>query len=87
MGNSTNLFAGINKITHSEDNIEEFQLPFKDISNNLKKDGLYCPGSFLSVSLLDNHPITYGLPSEIGVFHAVILYLQLHFQVLIWIEE
>jgi len=67
-GGSTELFSGINKITYSEDEIEEFQLPFKNISKELQKKGLYCPGSLLSVSLLDDHPITLGLPSTIGVF-------------------
>lgn len=67
-GGSTELFIGILKIKHSEEDIEEFQLPYKDISKELQKNGLYCPGSFLSVSLLDDHPITHGLPTEIGVF-------------------
>jgi hypothetical protein len=67
-GRSTELFNGILKIKHSEDDIEEFQLPFQDISKDLKKKGLYCPGSFLNVSLLENHPITLGLSKNIGVF-------------------
>jgi len=67
-GGSAELFTGILKIKYSEKEVEEFQLPYKDISKDLQKKGLYCPGSFLSVSLLDNHPITYGLPNEIGVF-------------------
>ncbi len=67
-GGSTELFTGILKIEHSEEDIEEFQLPYKDITKELQKNGLYCPGSFLSVLLLDDHPITYGLPNEIGVF-------------------
>ncbi len=67
-GGSAELFTGILKIKLSEEDIEEFQLPYKDTSKELQKNGLYCPGSFLSVLLLDNHPITYGLPNEIGVF-------------------
>lgn len=67
-GGSTDLFTGVLKIEHSEDDIEEFQLPFQDISKDLKKKGLYCPGSFLNVSLLENHPITLGLSKNIGVF-------------------
>lgn len=67
-GGSAELFTGILKINHSDEDIEEFQLPYKDISNNLSKNGLYCPGSFLSVNILPDHPITYGLPDEIGVF-------------------
>jgi len=67
-GGATELFTGVLKIEHSEDDIEEFQLPFKDISKELKKKGLYCPGSFLSVSLVENHPITLGLQKNIGIF-------------------
>jgi hypothetical protein len=67
-GRSTELFTGVLKIEHSEDDIEEFQLPFKDISKDLQKKGLYCPGSFLNASLLKSHPITLGLEKNIGVF-------------------
>jgi hypothetical protein len=67
-GGSAELFSGILKIKNSEEELEEFQLPYKNISKELQKNGLYCPGSFLSVSLLNDHPITYGLPNEIGVF-------------------
>jgi hypothetical protein len=67
-GGSTELFTGVLNIKHSEDDIEEFQLPFQDISKELQKKGLYCPGSFLNVSLVENHPITFGLQKNIGVF-------------------
>lgn len=67
-GGSTDLFTGVLKIERSEDDIEEFQLPFQDISKELQKKGLYCPGSFLNVSLVENHPITLGLQKNIGVF-------------------
>jgi hypothetical protein len=67
-GSSTELFTGILKIKHSKDNEEEFQLPFKDISKKLSSSGLYCPGSLLRISLLKDHPLTLGLPHEIGIF-------------------
>ena len=67
-GRSTGLFTGAQKIEHSKSDIEEFQLPFSDISDGLKKAGLYCPGSFVRVNITQDHPLTYGLPAEIGVF-------------------
>ncbi len=68
-GASANLFIGALKIKKSKDDIEEFQLPIKDISKSLNKKGLYVPGSFVSMQLLDNHPITYGMEKSIGVFY------------------
>jgi hypothetical protein len=67
-GRSTELFSGILKIHGSENQFEEFQLPYSDLSKKLSSEGLYCPGSFLSVDLLTDHPITYGLTKNIGVF-------------------
>jgi len=67
-GGSTGLFDGILEIAGDEDDKEEFQLPFNDISKKLLKDGLYCPGSLVKIKLLKDHPLTYGLPEEIGVF-------------------
>ncbi len=67
-GRSTRLFDGTLEIVHDADDKEEFQLPFDDISEKLKKDGLYCPGSLVNIQLLKDHPISLGLPKEIGVF-------------------
>lgn len=36
--------------------------------DGLKTKGLYVPGSFLAVELLDGHPLTRGMPSRSGVF-------------------
>ncbi len=47
---------------------EEFSLPFRDISTQLAKDGLYVPGSLVTVDLLEDHPLTIGMPEQIGVF-------------------
>ena len=66
-GRSTNLFEGILKIK-GKDSEEEFQLPFRDISSNLAKDGLYVPGSLVKVNVLEDHPLTLGMPGSIGVF-------------------
>jgi hypothetical protein len=47
---------------------EEFQLPYRNISKQLEKSGLYCPGSLIKVDLLPDHPITLGMESSAGVF-------------------
>ena len=65
-GASTELFMGALKIEKSKD---EFQLPVKDISKNLSKEGLYIPGSFVRMLLTKDHPITLGMQDEIGVFY------------------
>ncbi len=67
-GRSTKLFTGQLEIKRGKDEVEEFRLPFKDISEKLRKAGLYCPGSLVKILLLEDHPITLGMESEIGVF-------------------
>jgi hypothetical protein len=49
---------------------EEFQLPVRDDSEALQKAGLYCPASLLRIILTEGHPLTLGLPSEIGVIYT-----------------
>jgi hypothetical protein len=68
-GASTELFMGTLKIEKSKDEYEEFQLPVKDLSKNLSKQGLYIPGSFVKMLLTKDHPITLGMQNEIGVFY------------------
>ena len=65
---STGLFLAPLTIERSEDDKEEFQLPVNDVSGNLQKNGLYIPGSLLKVKLAKDHPLTYGMQNEIGVF-------------------
>jgi len=65
-GGSVGLFAGI--LTTEEEG-EEFQLPFTDISDELKKEGLYIPGTTIRVKIRDDHPITYGMENEIGILY------------------
>ena len=67
-GNSTGLFLGTLTIERSKDDKEEFKLPINDISSSLQKDGLYVPGSLIRLKLKKNHPITYGMKEETGVF-------------------
>lgn len=66
-GQSTSLFEGTLKIGEDED-AEEFMLPFSDISSNLQKEGLYVPGSLVTIELKMDHPLTLGMPEETGVF-------------------
>ncbi len=67
-GNSTELFIGPLAIKHGEDDKEEFQLPVRDVSKKLNKDGLYVAGSLVNIKLALDNPITYGMEEEIGVF-------------------
>ncbi|MBU8892645.1 MAG: hypothetical protein KOO66_07685 [Bacteroidales bacterium] len=66
---ASELFTGVQKITIDEKNAEEFELPVKDVSDQIIKNGFLCPGSLLKINLKKDHPITYGMPEEIGVFH------------------
>jgi hypothetical protein len=69
-GRSTAIFMGPLEIPpiQKEGEKEEFLLPVLDISEQLKKDGFYCPGSLMNVLFLKDHPITLGVPEETGVF-------------------
>jgi len=67
-GRSANLFEGSLELGEVPEK-EIFQLPFRDISETLKKKGLYCPGSLIQINLKQDHPLTSGMPSSIGVFY------------------
>jgi hypothetical protein len=66
-GRSGRLFEGILKMKSNEVE-KEFQLPFRDLSPDLAKEGLYVPGSLVRVDLAGDHPLTLGMPGHIGVF-------------------
>ncbi len=66
-GRSAKLFEGMMTIKKKEGE-EEFSLPFRDISADLSKAGLYIPGSLVQVNLAQGHPLTLGMPESIGVF-------------------
>jgi hypothetical protein len=83
-GESTKLFEGTltisnekekekdkgkDKDTEEEGSNEEFQLPFKDVSDQMIKAGLNCPGSLVKINLKKDHPLTFGMPSSVGVFY------------------
>ncbi len=63
---SAELFFGL---MDPGDGEESFRFPVQDISSSLGNRGFYCPGSLLRVRLIQDHPLTYGMPAEIGVFH------------------
>ena len=67
-GRSVSLFDGLLKIKDGEEEEEEFQLPFNNISSTLSGEGLYVPGSLLKVELTPDHPLTLGMPEHVGVF-------------------
>jgi hypothetical protein len=68
-GQSVKLFEGTLTIGgEKESEKEEFQLPFRDISDDLRKKGLYCPGSLVRMKVLKDHPLTLGMKDETGIF-------------------
>jgi hypothetical protein len=67
-GRSAGLFTGPLTMTGENGEKEEFQLPVSDISENLQKQGLLCPGSLLKIKLNKNHPMAYGMPAYAGAF-------------------
>ncbi len=68
-GRSTELFMGNLNIEGENGDKEEFSLPVSNIGSRLSEQGLDVTGSLLRVNLRPDHPLTLGLPEEIGVFH------------------
>jgi Zinc carboxypeptidase len=67
-GQSTDLFAGLLEITKGETK-EEFMLPFANTADQARKDGLFIPGSLVRMQVKQDHPLTWGMPEEVGVFY------------------
>jgi hypothetical protein len=67
-GESTDLFTGLLEIT-TGDKKEEFMLPFSNEYRQAQREGLFVPGSLVRVKLNPDHPLTYGMPAETGVFY------------------
>lgn len=44
--------------------IEQFNLPIKDVTDNLPRKEFYIPGSILRTNLDTNHPIAKGMPKD-----------------------
>jgi hypothetical protein len=55
------------KVGNSDEVKEEFRLPFRNVADELSKQGLYCPGSLVKVELAIDHPLTWGMPEEAGI--------------------
>ena len=68
-GGSTEIFIGPLAIEMDKGQKEEFQLPVNNIADNLKKEGLYVPGSLVRINLIRDNPVTWGTPKSIGVFY------------------
>ena len=67
-GSSTGLFMGTQSIEIDKDTKEEFSLPVSDITSSLRSNKLSVPGSLLKIELIQDHPLTYGMPRSIGIF-------------------
>lgn len=65
---STSLFEGLLHAETGNNEKEAFRLPYSDISTKLSKDGLSVAGTLLKVDLLQDHPLTYGMPAMANVF-------------------
>ena len=68
-GQSTDLFTGMLEITLDKDKKEEFMLPFSNTADQARKNGLLVPGSLVRIKLKQDHPLTLGMPEEVGVFY------------------
>jgi hypothetical protein len=67
-GRSTGLFTAPLTVSGQNGEKEELRLPVSDISENLQKQGLFCPGSLLRIKLNNDHPLAYGMPPYAGAF-------------------
>jgi hypothetical protein len=67
-GQSTDLFTGMLEITTGETK-EEFTFPFTNVADQAQKEGLFIPGSWVHMKLKEDNPLTYGMPSEAGIFY------------------
>jgi hypothetical protein len=63
-GRSGKLFLGTQTLGETE-----FILPIDDRAEDLQGQGLACPGSLVRIMLDPDHPLTQGLPDELGVFY------------------
>ena len=68
-GRSTDLFLGQMTIKNSKGEKENFVLPFRNEGPVLKKQGLYCPGTFVKVNWKTGNPLTLGMEPTTGIFY------------------
>ncbi len=64
-GRSVDLFTGLMEPGSDQ---QAFNLPVGNVASGLEREGLVCPGSLLRMQLLADHPLSLGMPPEIGVF-------------------
>ncbi len=65
-GRSAKLF--LDGLGGSEPGVEDFYLPALDLSEELEEKGLYVPGSLLAIDLVEDHPLTWGMPGRSVAF-------------------
>jgi hypothetical protein len=68
-GSSVDLFMGPLSIKLSDTELDEFQLPVKNIAETVSKEGLYCPGSLVEVNFTQGNPFSLGMQDKAGVFY------------------
>ncbi len=68
-GRSVDLFEGTQTIKDKNGNKASFVLPFRNIGPQLRKKGLYCPGTFVRVNWKPNRWLTYGMANQTGIFY------------------
>jgi hypothetical protein len=62
---STDLFSDLMEPKSGQ----AFNFPIKNISKTLQTSGFECPGSLLAIEINTQHPLGWGMPKRIGVFH------------------
>ncbi|PKP52288.1 MAG: hypothetical protein CVT92_09785 [Bacteroidetes bacterium HGW-Bacteroidetes-1] len=67
-GSSTDLFEGLQTIETGKKETEQFRLPFRNVGAELVKKGLYVPGTLMTIDLLQDHPLTWGMSTKANVF-------------------
>jgi len=65
-GKSTGLFTDGLPMPKDGEESETLELPVRDVSERL--DGVLVPGAFLAVDLIEDHPLTWGMPANAGAF-------------------
>jgi hypothetical protein len=65
-GRSTGLFTEGLPMPNDAGEGETLELPVRDVSDHL--EGVSAPGAFLAADFIGDHPLTWGMPTEAGVF-------------------
>jgi hypothetical protein len=65
-GRSTGLFTEGLPMPKDGEESETLELPVRDVSERL--EGVLVPGAFLALDLIEDHPLTWGMPAKAGAF-------------------